>query len=147
MSYLGKSVFWGLSDTSTQKDSKDITVRGFRIQAEYRYYVGGGSKLAPEGFYIAPHGSYSTANISTKLARQAGYFIGFTNVNAMFICGYQVFINNFAIDPFFGIGYKSYTAVENSRNGKSSILADMPRYMNNNIKIKIGVNFGLAQGR
>lgn len=150
VSYLGKGPFFttlfALSDTSTNMQihnqlmqlANEATVNGYRIQAMYKFYLSQ-SHLAPRGFYIGPHASYSIAKIdiaSVDVYEKDTYY----NINIFW--GGQAVISSVALDFFMGLGYKHnlYEIYYNKQRVESG---DIPS-LTGNLKLSLGFNIGYA---
>lgn len=155
-SYLGKSPFLSLLESGNNLNNglqQKFIVRGYRLQTSHKYYFSQfGDKLntseymAPQGFYISPHVSFSSAKIYMQYFQVYDIWIRATQFNASLLIGAQAFLGNFAIDVFTGIGYKKNEWSE--RYSPTQILiinpADLalPQTYSGPIKFSLGFNIG-----
>lgn len=144
-SYIGKSLFLNMAENAVRQNNEPrIKVSGFRIQYSHRFFFARNS-YAPEGAYIGPHVSYTTAQFSTRYSKQFDYYIQATHFNANMLMGYQAISRDgFAVDAFFGIGYKKNSwEYHQSHTSVPIDLNDIPFY-GSNVKYTLGFNFGLV---
>ncbi len=114
-SYLGKSPILSAIESSgpavNNVLNQKLKVRGYRIQASYKFYLtqlsNGYNKsefLAPQGLYFAPLVSYSSAKMYMRYFQVNDIWIRATHFNANLLIGGQAFLGNLALDVFFGFG-------------------------------------------
>lgn len=151
ISFLGKSPIFSLFDNAfNQNNQLKVMVRGFRFQLSHRFYlnraIGISNDYAPEGFYIGPLFSYSTARYTNRYLNLYDIYVRSTHVNLNLIGGYQLFLpDDFVIDVFAGMGYKENTWVENTPPTFTPInTEDFGPFYNSNLKIILGFNIGKA---
>ncbi len=153
-SYLGKSPFIAVMENQFPANgniSPSFLIKGFRLQAAHRIYLAklnenmGYYPYAPEGFYIGPHISYATANFGEKSTFAYNY-ITFNQFNFVLMTGLQTFIDQFAIDVFFGLGYKKNTVSEwrNSQIIYHDPAEIMGNFYASPVKIYLGFNVGIG---
>lgn len=148
-SYLGKSLILTLLKSfDTTKTIEKLTVGGIRFQIAYKLYLSSArDRYAPEGFYIAPHLSYSYANISNRFLRNKNEYLQIVHFNTNMLCGYQfIILDDFIVDLFCGIGYKKnnwyeYDPVKGLQNFNTD---DMGFFYNSPVKFILGFNVGVA---
>ena len=150
ISYLGKGPFFtslfSLSDTSTNLQihnqimqlANEATINGFRIQIMEKFYLTQ-KHLAPRGFYIGPHLSYSTAKITFP---SIDLYENDTYLNWNIFLGGQTIINQVALDFFMGLGYK-HNFYEVYYNKQKEDSGNIPS-LTGNIKLSLGFNIGYA---
>ena len=102
--------------------------------------------MAPEGFYVAPHVSFSNVTVSDKRALNSGVFIQITHLNVNMMGGYQILSKYLAYDFFFGLGYKQNTWFEVTPKYINNITPTENefRLYTNNFKINLGLNVGFG---
>ena len=151
--YLNKSFFFNLTqnDTANGLNAKDFSFQGFRIQGQVRYYFkkfedkkDWSTKFTPSGYYIAAHGSYSTATL--RLKTQAYPYNDYININANVLIGLQAMIEqSFGIDFYTGVGWKqnSLTSVDYRLRKTNLNLTEsgFSQYYASHFKISFGMNF------
>jgi hypothetical protein len=118
-----------------------VRTQGHRYQLQYRYYFT--QKLqAPEGFYLAPHFSYASADYRVSFPDfDTSFLITQTNRNYNLLVGYQnVLGRHFVIDVFTGLGYRD----KDTRiyDGNGTYLTTMPK--GTSVKLSSGMNLGWA---
>lgn len=109
LSYLGKSLMWGLIEKSASVPSQyRLKVSGWRLQLAYRFYLNKQKTVAPFGFYVSPALSYSNAKVAIGLERfYKQVYYDFSNVSANILIGTQMRRSSkVAIDIFAGWGYQ-----------------------------------------
>ncbi|HET6245120.1 MAG: hypothetical protein H0V01_14130 [Bacteroidetes bacterium] len=147
ISFLGKSPIFTLIDNAmSQNGTLKIMVRGIRVQLSHRFYLNRKDTYAPEGFYLGPLFSYSTARFTNKHLNIYNVYIRSTHINLNMIGGYQLILpGDFVIDMFSGFGYKENTWEEHTPPTITPINTDDfgPSY-NSNFKIILGFNIGKA---
>ena len=158
VSYLGKSPLFSLieSDFSNQQNN-DIrfVVRGFRFQASQRFFIPGiadgfGLKIsdyAPEGLYIAPHISYSTATISNRYLNQYDVYLRASHFNMNLHLGYQFSLGDrLMVEAFAGLGYKRNWWLERLPNANVQGIdtEELGPLYNGPLRISFGYTFGWA---
>ena len=118
-----------------------IRSRGARYQLQYKYYFGAKS-LAPEGWYLSPHFSYTTVDYTFRVKDlDAQVTAKATNRNYNLLVGYQnVLGRHFTFDMFTGLGY---------RDKSTRFFDDQGAYLNTfpqgtTLKISSGLNLGWA---
>ena len=154
-SYLGKSPILSAIESSgpavNNVLNQKLKVRGYRIQASYKFYLtqlsNGYNKsefLAPQGLYFAPLVSYSSAKMYMRYFQVNDIWIRATHFNANLLIGGQAFLGNLALDVFFGLGYKKNQWLE--RYTVSQIILvdmnDLPSTYSGRVKVSLGFNIG-----
>jgi len=139
-SFLGPSLILNLDEiTSEGEDISGINTAGFRAQLWYKFYIGR-NKEAPEGFYLGPHVSYASANITSKDVDSDKLGMAKLNFNA--VIGYQLITNGgFALDIFTGLGMKNLAY---SAEGESGEILDFEMDDKFSPSVVLGLNFGFA---
>lgn len=126
------------------KNGETIILRGFRVQASYRFYL---ADAAPNGFYVAPHVSYSIANLMLKFNNTVYHntYYRLTYLNYSGMIGYQGILNRTLVfDVFLGLGYRD-NKFEYIKNGTFTLLDAKGLYFfPENIKVYLGFNVGYA---
>ncbi|MDX2413835.1 MAG: hypothetical protein QNK33_01470 [Bacteroidales bacterium] len=139
-SFLGPSLLLNMDEITTEgEDISGINTAGFRAQLWYKFYIGR-DKEAPEGFYLGPHISYATANLTSKDVTSDKLSMVKLNVNA--VIGYQLITSGgFAFDVFTGLGLKNlgFTA-----EGDSGDILDFEMDDKFTPSVVLGINFGFA---
>jgi hypothetical protein len=157
VSYLGMGLLYrnfidnDTTSTASGISSWDYGVNGFRVQAGFKYYLKNPRipitspdfNPAPQGIYLQPLFSYSTAKYYIK-ARPDDYY-QFThwsvtaNVGIQFLVGERI-----TMDPFFGLGYKQHK-IDNfgSTAPISQTDLDGSFIYDTNLKINLGFNLGV----
>jgi hypothetical protein len=105
-SYIGPSLLLNLDDISASgTEISGVNTAGYKVQAMYKFYLNRDSDDI-EGFYLAPHGSFATASITSK-DNPADILTGSKlNVNACI--GYQMITSGgFALDIYTGLGIRT----------------------------------------
>lgn len=156
-SFLGKSPLLALVEDSSFNGGAPvikIKVKGFRFQAGWRYYLtnltemfgfSSGTVYAPEGFYIMPHFSYSSARFTPRIVNPIHLRI--SHLNANMLLGTQLFLgDNIAMDIFAGLGYKKNKWVEYYSPTRQRVIipTDLGGFYNGPVKLTLGFNFGIA---
>jgi len=156
VSYLGKSpLLNAIEDSAASNGELPFTVRGYRLQAGYRFYLNkmleplglSSNGEAPKGYYIMPHFSYSEAKFSDRYLNQYDVYLRITHVNYNVLMGYQSFIrSNIAIDMFAGLGYKENRWIQRDFAGNFSTeeTDELGEYYNSPVKISLGFHVGIA---
>ncbi len=149
VSVFGKSpVLYLLEEQYNHKHkgqrSISYEVHGFRFQFAYKFYLSR-KRFAPCGWYLAPDVSFSTVKLSTVHGYQFGSYIQATQYNLNVMIGKQSFRKKFAIDYFFGVGWKqnSWQFVYSPTRIKRLDIKNIPYYFEP-LNIFIGINFGKA---
>ena len=130
-------------------------VRGFRVQASRKYYfsqfddkLDSSEDMAPNGFYISPHFSFSSAKIDMQYFQVYDIWIRATQFNASILIGGQGFLGNFTLDVFTGLGYKQNEWIERFSPTQILIIDPddlaLPRTYSGPIKFSLGFNIGYA---
>ncbi|SHJ38356.1 hypothetical protein SAMN02745146_2985 [Hymenobacter daecheongensis DSM 21074] len=116
-----------------------IRTQGYRYQLQYRHYLSA-TKPAPEGFYLAPHFSYTKADYDIRLKDfDTQVTINTTNRNYNLLLGFQHILGrHFVIDAFTGLGYRDKTTKSFDQNGK--LLEALPK--GTRLKLSSGLNLG-----
>jgi hypothetical protein len=144
-SYIGKSVVLAMQENAIRQNNEPrIKVRGFRIQYAHRFYYKRNS-YAPEGAYIGPLISYTTAKFGTRYSQQFDHYVRAEHFNTNMMLGYQaVSDDGFTLDAFIGAGYKKNTwQYHRSHNTTVIDLSDIP-YYSSSFKFSCGFNIGFA---
>jgi hypothetical protein len=107
--YIGPSVLLNLDDLTNSETGEGtisgIRTSGFRVQGMYRFFISR-DLSAPEGFYVGPHISYATAQLTNK-GDETKYVKG-TKLNINGVFGYQLITSGgFTLDIFTGMGFVS----------------------------------------
>lgn len=145
-SYLGKSwLLIVLQSLDTMSYLKQLIISGFRFQMAYKFYLKE-TKFSPEGFYFAPHLSYSYANITDRVLKNSDEFIQIVHFNVNILFGVQFITKkSYAVDIFYGIGYKKNNWYEYDRiKGMQNVDNDMGILYNSPVKFIFGFNAGIA---
>lgn len=145
-SLLRKSPIVSLFEDTLTGSNDHYVIRGWRFQLAKRYYMHG-TGLAPQGIYISPSFSYSTAKISTELALRSGYFLKATHYNASLLTGAQIVVfDTFCFDMFTGLGIqdKIWTEHDTNRNFVRSIPLSELGMIDWQVKFTLGFSVGLA---
>lgn len=121
----------------------DVKTRteGHRFQVQYKRYLTR-RKPAPEGFYLSPHYSYTTATYRSEV-KDLGIRFGIktTNHNYNLLFGFQeVLGRHFVVDVFTGLGYRDKTEKTYDANGQYTGTADRK----SPLKVSSGLNVGWA---
>lgn len=128
----------------------DFVMYGFRFQIGYRYYLKDpteeylpGDAIAPGGFYLMPHYSWSFIDFKYK---GGGYREVFYLQNITCNFGYQVLINDqWTLDMFVGLGYK-HNRVYTDQGGRLVVNKaygeEVPILFKNPVKINLGFMLG-----
>jgi hypothetical protein len=152
ISLLGKSVFYSLFDTVTGPPK--IIVSGFRFQISHRFYFNQPLRAlqiyvpeyAPQGLYIGPLFSYSTARFTDSFNSRFDRYYRITHTNLNLIFGYQhITPSNITFDFFTGFGYKENNWIFHSPSAITNVsMDDMWPYYRSNLKLIFGWNVGYA---
>lgn len=156
-SYLGKSPFLALIESGNNIGNngfdQKLKVRGYRIQASHKFYLSQfgdrynkSNYLAPQGFYISPLISYSSAKIYMQYFQVYDVWIRATHFNANLLVGGQMFLGKVVIDIFTGIGYKENEWSERLSQTQINYLnldeLGLPPSYSGNFKFSLGFNIG-----
>jgi hypothetical protein len=144
-SYLGKSGYLALMETQIS-DPLNISVRGYRFQAEYKFYLKGLLRdiETPEGLYFAPAYSYSHAKFINRYNAGLNEYLSMTYTYYGLKCGYQIIDNNLAIDIFLGGGYRENIWVDYMQNTSTVVDEEEYTIYPGHFKILFGFNAGWA---
>lgn len=155
VSYLGRSPFIRIFEEELSNPGSGepirIKVSGFRFQTAFRRYFGNSrtkftmNDLAPQGYYMGIHFSYSTAVFTNKFYRAYDMYIQGTHANMSVMFGRQmVFSERFTIDWFSTLGWKNndWFLNDTQYNQKQSLLGDVPDFYRGHIRFAMGFNFG-----
>ncbi len=138
-SYLGKGIILTIAEAGSVPPIV-LKVRGFRFQAEYKYYLLNhkDQTIAPEGLYIALQYSYSRAKVTEKnnVLQDKSDLIIYSNYCLK--SGFQIINKNLAFDPFIGIGFRDNVWKEYYISKKGFEVYPGP------LKILLGFNAGWA---
>ena len=152
ISYLGKSPVLKLFE-DTIENLNLLIVRGIRFQGAHKFYINKlgiyfglpGSEYAPNGLYLSPHLSYSTAKFSTKFFNSRDVFIRTTHFNVNLLLGYQLIREYWALDFFAGMGYKNNIWIEHDQQNSINInTSDFGPLYNSPVKLNLGFNVGFV---
>jgi hypothetical protein len=158
ISYLGKSPLLKMFEDLLNPGGgaqPDILIRGFRFQFTHKIYL---NKIlnfyeddenilyAPEGFFVGPMFSYSTARFTNQYLNQHNIYSRTTHWNLNFIVGYQhILPGGVTMEAFTGVGYKENRRFEHIPPQNLRIdTDDLGGHYNSNMKIILGFNFGIA---
>ncbi|MBL4652602.1 MAG: hypothetical protein JKY53_07015 [Flavobacteriales bacterium] len=156
-SYLGKSPFLAIIESGNNINNngfdQKLKVQGYRVQASHKFYFSqfgdnfnNSDFLAPQGFYVSPHISYSTAKIYMQYFQVYDIWIRATQFNANILIGGQLFLGKVAIDMFTGLGYKKNEWVERYSQTQITIIdpldLGLPPTYNGSLKFSLGFNIG-----
>ncbi len=160
ISYLGKSPILANIEDSLNNGTNNgyraikIRVRGARLQLSHRFYLNDIlqgltirhriNEYAPNGYYIAPHFSFSTAEFTTPYLRTVDSYLRFTHTNINLLIGRQFFFwPHMCFDLYTGLGYKNniWTEKAPSNNLRRVNPNDMGIYKGN-FKFTLGVDIG-----
>lgn len=144
-SYLGKGLLTTFAEAATVPPIV-LKVRGFRFQAEYKYYLLNHKDQAnaPKGLYVSLQYSYSRARITDKKNILQDEYILITYTNYCFKTGFQIINKNLAFDPFIGIGYRDNVWLEHFNNVTSYASKNDYEPFPGPLKILLGFNAGWA---
>lgn len=144
-SYLGKGLFTTFAEAATVPPIV-LKVRGFRFQAEYKYYLLQQKKIykAPKGLYVALQYSYSRARVTDKKNVLQDEYILLTYTNYCFKTGFQIINKNLAFDPYIGIGIRDNIWLEHFNNVSTYASKEDYQVYPGPIKILLGFNAGWA---
>ena len=112
----------------------DISLRGFGITPEYRFYLSK-SHDAPDGAYLAPYVRFQSLTFTDKTDNTTG--VQFTTVGGGLLIGRQWLLgrqDNVALDLFLGPSYGVTSATIKGENTIPSAISGF------------GIRFGLALG-
>lgn len=119
----------------------ETRTRGHRFQLQYKRYLTK-RKSAPEGFYLAPHYSYTTATYRSEVKDlDIRFSINTTNHNYNLLFGFQEILGrHFVVDVFTGLGYRNKTEKTYDKHGAYTGTQDkeIP------LKVSSGLNIGWA---
>ena len=106
VSYLGPSVLINLEELSGEGgEIDDVKIAGFRTQGMYKFFLTRGTE-APEGFYVGPYISYSSANVENKDDVNDNFSAKKITYDAAL--GYQLITDGgFSLDVFTGFGLRT----------------------------------------
>jgi len=141
-SYMGLSPLMSLTINSNRGNGQPKAIaKGYRFQAAYKYYPSK-KKFAPDGVYLGSMISYSSAMFTYQQANVFQNYLKVHYFNIDFITGRQFFIRNFALDMFFGMGYKS-NAIEEHYTTNYKFF-DPKNFISKpeHFKLVMGINFG-----
>ena len=113
---------------------------GSRYQVQLRRYLGAGP--APEGFYLAPHYSFTKVDYTVRFD-DFDYQVGLTTTNRNYnlLVGYQnVLGRHFTVDVFTGLGYLDKVTTIYTPDGRPA--TRLP-YVSG-LKVSSGLNLGWA---
>ncbi len=149
ISYLDKSLIWKAAEKMANIPTYyQLKVKGWRIQAAYRFYLISRRRYAPFGFYISPTVSYSNARISIGLERYyRQVYFDFRHFNSNILIGVQIGRHSdITMDIFAGIGYKKNTVFYHVNNAYIIPIdtKDFGAFYNSPVKLILGINFGYA---
>jgi hypothetical protein len=154
-SYLFKGPLLLLSeqDTAYNPDKISLKVRGWRVQAGYKFYINGWIEskrkklrgLAPKGFYVSPHISYATAKVFTNYSKSVGVYYKINFFDVDLVSGYQLVAGRFALDAFTGLGYMNNELVYYEKSSSYKVRSSNDDYLfSSNLKFILGFNIGMA---
>ena len=150
VSYLGPNVFL-LSLLYEPDEVKNIIITGVRGQIAHKFYLieegYSTNNRYPQGYYLAPHVSYSNVKFTYKFANTYNYNIRFKYFNLSMLMGYQfVYREYLVIDAFFGLGFRYNIIEANAANQSNIYNADLFPWDDDSIlrylKPTLGFNFG-----
>lgn len=151
LSYLSSGLlFNALLNNPLGPNQQKLFLRGTRVQLQYRFYlnewVNKINQSYPEGFYMAPLFTYSTAKIASKTSLANATYIRMVKSALLVNIGYQFkekLFDFFLVDVYVGGGYKNNYIFEYNA-GAITYLDDffVPMYYNN-YKITMGFNLGI----
>lgn len=154
-SYLGRGPLLGILEQDSVYQNRDIhfIVRGFRFQAEQKFYIPALSNqlisdgdYAPFGIYIAPHLSYASVKFSSKYFNLYDIYIAVSQFNVNMKAGMQFrILGRFTADFFGGLGYKNNVWAQHysSTNIQRLDLDEIPGFYKGHLKIMLGFNAGI----
>jgi hypothetical protein len=154
IAYLGKGYAYNLLTGSNNRMPSATIVRGFRIQVSHRIFLNKVlesigftmPEYAPEGFYIGPLFSYSTAKFSDRYNINFDRYYRITHTNLNLVFGYQLITyHNISMDFFTGFGYKENVWLDHTTRNPNPMPTPRitPNYASN-LKLLLGMNFGYA---
>ncbi len=143
-SYVGKSLLLLMASQSDSVNIDDFSLNGFRVQGTYKFYPFGFLKSAPNGFFVAPHISYTQILFRDRNAslKYRDTRVVFFNVAAL--VGYQFIIKKrFTIEVFQGIGLRHNQLIDPA-TGKHTVIHKDSDYtpLPGVLKLYFGANFG-----
>lgn len=153
---LLKSPILTLIEDSTRQDYElPLVVNGFRFQASGKYYLNsllhkwrlGRDMPAPEGFYIGPHVSYSTARFTDRYWRNYDVYLRISHFNVNLMGGYQYLLGHgLVLDLFVAGGYKRNWWQEKGLAGVVTAVNsdELGAFYRSNLSLFIGFNMGIA---
>lgn len=148
-SYLGKNFWiWPLIIDSLKQNNPiatQITTKGFRAQIAFKYYLFK-DQISPDGLYIAPFLSYSSVKFGSAYTNVYQSYLRAVYMNANLIMGYQFFyMNELAIDFYFGMGYRKNSWVIYELGQQNKILNENDfQLWPWPVKIVLGINVGIT---
>lgn len=147
VSYLGKSLMWGLIEKSASVPSQyRLKVSGWRLQLAYRLYLNRAGKYAPFGFYVSPAFSYSNAKVAIGLERfYKQVYYDFTHFSADLLFGTQLRrTSKLTMDLFAGWGYHKNEVFYHISSSKALPYntRDFGNYYNKPYRFTFGFNIG-----
>jgi hypothetical protein len=144
-SYLGKNIFLAMVEDSMNNNQGKYKIDGYRFQFEYRFFPVPFTS-SPDGFYIAPHLSYSDAFLTLHQLILQREYVEIAHFNINLKLGYELIIDdNKTFDFFFGMGYKKNRWWEINGDKRTPIdISDMGYFYKMPLKISLGFNFGFA---
>ena len=119
--YIGKGLLFSMlaeSDTSFA-GYNDLSIRGFRLQINYRFYI----NYASKGMFVAPVFSYANVKFSNAYNPASPYNIKAQHFDYSAVLGYQFIWGRFAMDIFGGFTYRQRYWIDNSQ-GKNKPLTE-----------------------
>jgi hypothetical protein len=156
LSYLGKTPILKLFDVLSNGGISQFNfiIRGFRFQFAHRIFLNQYLKwddtdadiYAPEGFFVGPMFSYSTARVTNRFLNQYDIYRRITHWNLNLVGGYQLaLLKNYTVEAFAGFGFKENKLYEYVNRQNIPINTDyLGEHYNSNFKIILGFNFGMA---
>ncbi|MFH0894261.1 MAG: DUF3575 domain-containing protein [Bacteroidota bacterium] len=144
-SYLGKNIFLWMVEDSLNNNQGKYKINGYRFQLEYRFFPVPFTS-SPDGFYFAPHLSYSNALITMNYLVLQRQFVEIAHFNINLKLGYELILDeNKTFDFFIGMGYKKNRWWEIDGDKRIPMdISDQGIFYTMPLKLTLGFNFGFA---
>ena len=155
-SVLSKSPILTIIEDSVQTDyDLPLVVNGFRVQASGKYYLNellyklrwGRNMVAPEGYYLGPHVSYSTAKFSDRYWRNYDVYLRISHFNVNLMAGYQFVLDGgIVLDCYVAGGWKKNWWQEKGLSGQVTAVdpEELSAFYRGNLSLFLGFNIGFA---
>ncbi len=144
-SYVGKSLLLLLASQSDSANVDNFSLNGFRVQGSYKWYPFGDLKSAPNGFFVAPHISYTQILFRDKTAALKYRDTRVVYFNVAILAGYQFIVKDkFSIEVFHGIGLRRNQLINPVSGKHTNIHNDIDfTPLPGVLKLYFGANFGI----